>query len=164
METALIEYGNFLVAGVTINATPQSDFPAVWRELEEHVEGLSEQQRVGVARAQRVGVMMPDAADTGFTYTAGFMVGSIAEVSALGLTGVIVPGSMYATVLVEGPVPEPIKPGFEYLQGTFIPQKGLKSTGVNLEVYGPGDVRAEDYRMYLWSAVTGMSAEDVLGG
>ena len=86
METALIEYGNFLVAGVTINATPQSDFPAVWRELEEHLEGLSEQQRAGVARAQRVGVMMPDAADTDFTYTAGFMVGSIAEVSALGLT------------------------------------------------------------------------------
>lgn len=159
METALIEYGTFLVAGKTIAATAESDFSAVWKEL---MESLTPEQSAAVQKLQAVGVMMPDADDRGFTYTAGFMVKGIAEVSALGLTGVVVPSAMYATVLVEGPVPEPIKGGFDYLMSEFIPEKGLEPTGVNLEVYGPGDKSAENYRMYLWSAVTGLDVKPAL--
>lgn len=155
METALIEYGNFLVAGVTINASENSDFAGVWEEL---FDRLSEEQKAATAKLQKVGVLMPDAADEGFTYTAGFIVQGIPAVSALGLTGVIVPAAMYATVLVEGPAAESIKPGFDYLHSTFIPHKGISPTGVNLEVYGPGDVTAENYRMYCWSAVDGVES------
>ncbi|MEX3610413.1 GyrI-like domain-containing protein [Rothia sp. LK2588] len=152
-ETALIEYGDFLVAGVTINATEDSDFAAVWGDL---FDGLSAEQAEAIGKLQRVGVMMPDAADTGFTYTAGFIVQNIAQVAALGLTGVVVPGAMYATVLVHGPVSTSVREGFAYLHERFIPRKGLTPTGVNLEVYGPGEPGNQDYRMYCWSAVTGV--------
>lgn len=155
METALIEYGSFLVAGVTINATENSDFAGVWDEL---FAGLTEDQKAATAKLQKIGVLMPDAADEGFTYTAGFIVQGIPAVAALGLTGVVVPAARYATVLVEGPVTESIKPGFEYLHSTFIPEKGVTPTGVNLEVYGPGDVTASNYRMYCWSAVDGVES------
>lgn len=156
METALIEYGTFLVAGKTIQATPQSDFARVWQDL---FAQLSPEQVQACEKLQAVGVMMPDADDAGFTYTAGFMVKGIAEVSALGLTGVVVPAAMYATVLVQGAVPDCIKPGFEYLHSEFIPARGAEPTGVNLEVYGPGNRESEDYRMYLWSAVTGLEVQ-----
>lgn len=155
METALIEYGNFLVAGVTVNATESTDFAAVWDELFERV---SDEQKTATAKLQKVGVLMPDAADEGFTYTAGFIVQGIPAVAALGLTGVVVPAAMYATVLVEGPAADSIKPGFEYLHSTFIPEKGVTPTGVNLEVYGPGDVTVSNYRMYCWSAVDGVES------
>ncbi len=155
METALIEYGSFLVAGVTINATENSDFAGVWDEL---FASLTEDQKAATAKLQKIGVLMPDAADEGFTYTAGFIVQGIPAVAALGLTGVVVPAARYATVLVEGPVTESIKPGFEYLHSTFIPEKGVTPTGVNLEVYGPGDVTASNYRMYCWSAVDGVES------
>lgn len=150
METALIEYGTFLVAGQSIAATVESDFAAVWQDL---YASLSPEQQATTEKLQKVGVMMPDADDSGFTYTAGFMVQGIAEVSALGLTGVVVPASMYATAYLQGPVPHGIKPGFDYLMRDFIPAKNLQATGVCLEVYGPGDILAEDYRMYVWAAV-----------
>lgn len=155
METALIEYGSFLVAGVTINATENSDFAGVWDEL---FARLTDEQKAATAKLQKVGVLMPDATDEGFTYTAGFIVQGIPAVAALGLTGVVVPAAMYATVLVEGPATESIKPGFEYLHSTFIPEKSVTSTGVHLEVYGPGDVTASNYRMYCWSAVDGVES------
>lgn len=160
METALIEYGTFLVAGKTVEATENSDFSAMWQEL---FAGLNEEQKQACAKLQAVGVIMPTAEDEGFTYTAGFMVQSIAEVSALGFTGVVVPAAMYATVLVTGAVPGSIKPGFEYLYSEFIPSKGAQPTGVNLEVYGPGDRNSEEYRMYLWSAVSGLEVQPRVG-
>ncbi|ORC16401.1 MULTISPECIES: GyrI-like domain-containing protein [Rothia] len=157
-ETALIEYGAFMVAGVTAPATETSDFGSWWERL---YENLDEPGLAAVEKLQRVGVMMPDADDSGFTYTAGFIVpGGVKDVAALGLTGVMVPGSMYATVLVEGPIlsgvpPLHIRKGFDYLANDFIPSKGWQPTGVCLEVYGPGEVTAKDYRLYLWQAVTG---------
>lgn len=168
-ETALIEYGAFTVAGVTAPASEASDFSLWWKKLYDTLgagETAAESQRAAqrlaaVEKLQRVGVVMPDADDSGLTYTAGFIVpGGIKDVAALGLTGVVVPGAVYATALVEGPLvpgvqPAHVKAGFEYLAQTFIPSKNLTPTGVCLEVYGPGDVQGQDYRMYLWQAVTG---------
>lgn len=165
-ETALIEYGTFMVAGVTGSADETTVFSERWEDLYRLLgQGQDAEARLAaVAKLQRVGVIMPDADDTGITYTAGFIVpGGIRDVAALGLTGVMVPGSMYATVLTEGALtpgtnPEHIRVGFEHLAQTFIPSKNLTPTGVHLEVYGPGDTAAENYRMYLWSAVTGQNA------
>lgn len=171
-ETALIEYGTFMVAGVTEPATEASDFSLWWKKLydrlgeaETEAEAqLATQRLAAVEKLQRVGVVMPDADDSGVTYTAGFIVpGGIKDVAALGLTGVVVPGAMYATALVEGPLvpglpPAHVKAGFEYLAQTFIPSKNLTPTGVCLEVYGPGDTGEQNYRMYLWQAVTGLPA------
>ncbi|WP_421083337.1 GyrI-like domain-containing protein [Rothia nasimurium] len=160
-ETALIEYGTFMVAGYTAPVTETSDLGTWWETL---YQRLDEPRKAVTEKLQKVGVVMPDADDTGYTYTAGFIVpGGIKDVAALGLTGVVVPGSMYATALVEGPIlpghpPEHVKAGFEYLSTHFIPAKGLEATGVCLEVYGPGDVTAENYRLYVWQAVTGQPA------
>ena len=160
-ETALIEYGSFMVAGYTAPVTETSDLGTWWETL---YQRLDEPRKAVTEKLQKVGVVMPDADDTGFTYTAGFIVpGGIQAVAALGLTGVIVPGSMYATVLVEGPIlpgqpPLHLKEGFDHLASSFIPAKGLEPTGVCLEVYGPGDVTAPNYRMYAWQGVTGNPA------
>lgn len=157
-ETALIEYGTFMVAGYTAPAREDSDFFTWWEKL---YAQLDEPRLAATQKLQKVGVVMPDADDTGFTYTAGFIVpGGIQDVAALGLTGVVVPAAMYATVLVQGGLypgvqPAHITEGFAHLADDFIPSKGLVPTGVCLEVYGPGEMSAEDYRMYLWQAVTG---------
>lgn len=163
-ETALIEYGNFMVAGLTDRATVESDFSTWWDRLYQQLESgetsLATQRLVAVEKLQKVGVVMPDADDKGFTYTAGFIVpGGIKQVAALGLTGLVVPAAFYATVLVQGPIipgepPAQVREGFDYLATSFIPSKGLEATGVCLEVYGPGDLTDPNYRMYLWQAVT----------
>lgn len=161
-ETALIEYGTFMVAGITAPASEQSVFSDWWQELYEKLEqGENGAAKLAtVEKLQRVGVIMPDADDAGVTYTAGFIVpGGIKDVAALGLTGVMVPAAMYATVLVQGAVlpgenPQHIKEGFEHLHTEFLPSKNLVPTGVYLEVYGPGEMTSENYRMYLWTATT----------
>lgn len=166
-ETALIEYGTFMVAGVTAPATETSDFSLWWKKLYDRLgagEADAETGQVArlvtaVEKLQRVGVLMPDADDSGLTYTAGFIVpGGVKDVVALGLNGLVVPAALYATALVEGPVIAGIpsahmRAGFDYLTGTFIPSKNLAATGVRLEVYGPGDMRSQNYRMYVWQAV-----------
>lgn len=161
-ETALIEYGTFMVAGINAPATESTVFSERWEELYEKLgQGADGAARLAaVGRLQRVGVIMPDAEDTGITYTAGFIVpGGIKDVAALGLTGVMVPGAMYATVLVTGAVrpgvaPAQIREGFDHLHTSFLPSKNLMPTGVHLEVYGPGGMSSENYRMYLWTATT----------
>lgn len=163
-ETALIEYGSFMVAGLTDRATVESDFSTWWDRLYQQLESgeasLASQRLAAVEKLQKVGVLMPDADDSGFTYTAGFIVpGGIKQVAALGLTGLVVPAAFYATVLVQGAIrpgqpPAHIKAGFDYLTSSFIPSKGLEPTGVCLEVYGPGDLTDPNYRLYLWQAVT----------
>ncbi|MDO4898357.1 MAG: hypothetical protein Q3965_03515 [Rothia sp. (in: high G+C Gram-positive bacteria)] len=161
-ETALIEYGTFMVAGYTAPATETSQFSDWWQQLYEQLgQGQDGTARLAaVEKLQRVGVIIPDADDNGVTYTAGFIVpGGIKDVAALGLTGVVVPAAMYATVLVEGAVtpdapPQQIKEGFAYLHTEFLPSKNLVPTGVNLEVYGPGDIADAKYRMYLWAATS----------
>ncbi|MEX3630785.1 GyrI-like domain-containing protein [Rothia sp. LK2492] len=161
-ETALIEYGTFMVAGVTAPASEQSVFSDWWQELYKKLEqGENGTAKLAaVEKLQRVGVIMPDADDAGATYTAGFIVpGGIKDVVALGLTGVMVPAAMYATVLVQGAVlagetPQHIKEGFEHLHTEFLPSKRLVPTGVHLEVYGPGEMTSKNYRMYLWTATT----------
>ncbi|MFW0154718.1 GyrI-like domain-containing protein [Rothia sp. P6271] len=159
-DPSLIEYDAFLVAGINVPLTPGYDTRDLWQQL---YEQLGSEKCRSLEKMQRVGVIMPDAEDQGLTYTAGYMVRSIAEVSALGLTGVIVPRSMYATVLINGAEQNAIDEGFDVLASQFIPAKALSPTGVRLEVYGPADMDPSDYRMYVWSGVTGISAtpEDV---
>ncbi|MFW0120730.1 GyrI-like domain-containing protein [Rothia sp. CCM 9419] len=154
-DPSLIEYNTFLVAGINVPLTPETNTRQLWQQLNDH---LGVEKRSSLEKSQRVGVIMPDAEDTGLTYTAGYIVRSIAEVSALGLTGVIVPSSMYATVLINGAEQNTIDEGFDVLASRFIPSKALTPTGVRLEVYGPGDVDSSDYRMYVWAGVTGINA------
>ncbi|MDY3048962.1 MAG: hypothetical protein SOR40_04220 [Rothia sp. (in: high G+C Gram-positive bacteria)] len=163
-EATLIEYGSFMVAGYTAEASEESDLSSWWERLNQQLQQgdsqLVAQRLAAVEKLQRVGVLMPDAEDAGYTYTAGFLLpGGIKDLAALGLTGLVVPAALYATVLVQGPIlpglpPAHIRAGFDYLSKSFIPAKGLEATGVCLEVYGPGQVTDPDYKVYLWQAVT----------
>ncbi|QRZ61972.1 GyrI-like domain-containing protein [Rothia sp. ZJ932] len=161
MDATLIEYKDFLVAGLTIEADADSDFTGVWDALNEQ---LTPEQLTATQKLQKVGLCMPTEDPGGFHYTAGFMVPNIPAVAALGLTGVIVPASMYATAHLVGPAAEVIKGGFEYLMTQYIPSQPLQPTGVAIEVYGPGDVTAQDYRMYAWvGVVSEKTVEELVG-
>lgn len=161
VDAALIEYKDFLVAGVTVEADESTDFVPVWEQL---YEQLSAEQVAATQRLQRVGVCMPTDEPGRFLYTAGFMVPNIPAVAALGLTGVVVPASMYATAHVVGPAAQTVRAGFEYLLTEYIPGQPMEPTGVALEVYGPGDASAEGYRMYVWAGVVSEKSAEELAG
>lgn len=161
MDATLIEYKDFLVAGLTIEADPSSDFVSVWDAL---FEQLTPEQLAATEKLQKVGVCMPTEEAGVFYYTAGFIVPNIPAVAALGLTGVVVPASMYATVHLVGPAAQVIKGGFEYLMSEYIPSQPMEPTGVAVEVYGPGDVTDENYRMYAWAGVNSQKSAEELAG
>ena len=161
MDATLIEYKDFLVAGLTMDADTTSDFAQLWDEL---FEKLTPEQAAAAEKLQKVGVCMPTDDPERFLYVAGFIVPNIPAVSALGLTGVVVPASMYATVHLEGPAAQVIKGGFEYLMSDYLPTQPMEPTGVAIEVYGPGDVTAEDYRMYAWVGVISEKTAEELAG
>lgn len=161
MDATLIEYKDFLVAGITMDADPSSNLAQLWEELDRK---LTPEQAAATQKLQKVGVCMPTDDSDRFMYVAGFMVPNIPAVSALGLTGVVVPASMYATVHLEGPAAQKIKAGFEYLMTEYIPSQPMEPTGVALEVYGPGDVTDENYRMYVWAGVLSEKSAEELAG
>lgn len=161
MDATLLEYKDFLVAGVSLEADSTSDLSAAWTQL---YAQLTPEQAEAAAKLQKVGVSMPTEDPGYFIYTAGFMVPNIPAVAALGLTGIVVPASMYATVHLVGPASQTLKGGFEYLMKDYIPSRPMQATGVAIEVYGPGDMTADDYRMYAWAGIISEKSVEELAG
>lgn len=152
MDITIANKPAFTVAGLSMTATPESDFPGLWQQFETHPDHhalaqLGPQQYFGACS---------NMTESSFTYTAGVEVTDPQAARALGFDVIDVPAAEYAIVSVHGPIPSCIREGWKYVMGTFFEEQGYQHAGTpDFEVYLPGDMHAPDYQMQLWVPVVG---------
>lgn len=138
----------FTVAGLMQEAIESSECPATWDAL---YKSWDEKKLSALGSGQSYGMCF-DVEDPGMiNYLAGYDIPDGAEARKLGLDVFEVPENEYAIVTLEGPIPECIRQGWKYMMESFLPEHGYRHSGApDFEVYGSGDMHADDYEMELW--------------
>lgn len=141
----------FAVAGLLAKAIGPAQCPETWERLfEKHAwEDLA---RLG--SGQSYGVCFDMQPDERFHYLAGYDVTDVTAAKDMGLDVLEIPETEYAVLPLKGAVPQAIHKGWQYAMGVYFPAHGYVHSGApDFEVYGPGDLHAEDYAMALWIPV-----------
>ena len=151
MDIRIERKPGFTVAGrKEANITPDR-CPAVWDALF-HAQEPAKLAALG--SGQSFGVCYDTPTADHIHYMAGYHLADPAKAETLGLDTLAIPDNEYAIVQLKGPVPTSIHEGWKYLMEVFFPEQGLRHSGdPDLEVYGEGDLHAEDYEMELWVPV-----------
>lgn len=150
MDITITRKPAFTVAGLSMAATSESDFPGLWQRFEQHpahshLAKLGEEPYLGVCS---------DMTASQFTYTAGIKVANPQAARDLGFDVIEVPAAEYAIVPLHGSIPSCIHVGWKYVMGTFFEEQGYRHADTpDFEVYLPGDMHSPDYQMQLWVPV-----------
>lgn len=140
----------FQVAGRTIEAVGQADFPKVWDDLYEEFS-LMELEALGDGCNYGVAYDYDEDRMNYFKYMAGYDVEDPQEAEHLGLEVLSIPEAEYAVLTLIGKVPNSIHRGWEFLLATYFPEHHYRQALTpNFELYFEGDLEAEDYEMELW--------------
>lgn len=148
MEISIGNKPAFLVAGHKAEGITASQCPGVWEALFK-AHDMAALEALG--KGQSLGVCYGNCTPESFNYMAGYDCADEAAARALGLELLEVPAADYAVVQLQGKVPACIQEGWQYLMGTYFPQQAFKHAGTpDFELYEPGDMDSDDYRMTLW--------------
>lgn len=148
MKVSIQRKSAFTVAGLMQEAIESSECPTTWDAL---YKSWDEKKLSALGSGQSYGMCF-DVEDPGMiNYLAGYDIPDGAEARKLGLDVFEVPENEYAIVTLEGPIPECIRQGWKYMMESFLPEHGYRHSGApDFEVYGSGDMHADDYEMELW--------------
>lgn len=148
MKVSIQRKSAFTVAGLMREAIESSECPATWDAL---YKSWDEKKLSALGSGQSYGMCF-DVEDPGMiNYLAGYDISDGAAARKLGLDVFEVPENEYAIVTLEGPIPECIRQGWKYMMESFLPEHGYRHSGApDFEVYGSGDMHADDYEMELW--------------
>ena len=151
MDIRIEQKDGFKAAGISMDATPKSDFGRLWDDL---FEKYSDPQLSALGSGLSLGVCYDMKEDGGFRYMAGCDVHNAQKARGMGLEVLEVPAAEYAVVPLKGPVPQCILDGWRYVWDTFLPQRGYRHAGTpDFEVYAQGDLNSPGYEMELWVPV-----------
>lgn len=151
MKVSIQRKPAFTVAGLMREAIESSECPTTWKAL---YEGWDEEKLSALGNGRSYGMCF-DVEDPGtINYLAGYDASDGAAARELGLDVFEIPENEYAIVTLEGPIPACIHQGWKYLMESFLPEHGYRHSGApDFEVYGTGDMYADDYKMELWVPV-----------
>ena len=136
-----------VIAGVSKVFPVDGDFSPLWDELNQKASpAMLDVLKV----TQYLGVFTQPDTKGRVRYTAGFLVSEPASAVKLGLGVLELPASTYAVVEVTGQISESIPAGFASFEEAFFAKNPQYRPVGGLEVYGRGDIQAEDYQMELW--------------
>lgn len=153
MEYRIEEKAAFTVVGKSIscsceNGENQRQIPRFWAEC--HQDGTVEKLSTNGSGGTLLGIIMEMQPDQeAFTYMIA-SAGAMPE-QAEGLTARTIPAATWVVFTAVGPVPEALQNVFCRVFQEWFPSTGYEvAPGPELEVYLPGDLRAEDYRCEVW--------------
>ncbi|WP_373778308.1 GyrI-like domain-containing protein [Glaesserella sp.] len=138
----------FKVAGLMVQATPQTDFFKLWQQL---YEMGSHETFAEMGSGQSFGACYEMSSHGSFKYLAGYDICDENKARSFGLEILSVPESEYVVVELIGAAPQSIQAGWKYILEKFFPEHGYKHAGTpDFEAYFEGDVCSSDYKMELW--------------
>lgn len=148
MKVSIQKKPGFTVAGLMREAIESSECPATWDAL---YKSWDEEKLSALGSGQSYGMCLDIEGPGTINYLAGYDVSDGVAARELGLDVFEVPENEYAIVTLEGPIPACIHRGWRYMMESFLPEHGYRHSGApDFEVYGPGNMYADDYRMELW--------------
>lgn len=151
MNTRFVKRTSFQVAGLAVHDGVNSNFTGIWADL---FAKFTMEELSGLGSGEYFGLCYDFKTADQFSYMAGYDVLDIPRAQQLGLEILAVPEAEYLVLSLQGPMPQCIQAGWDYLRETYFPQNPLQHDGTpDFEVYFAGDPTALDYQMELWVPV-----------
>lgn len=139
----------FYVAGIGKRVNDASECSKLWDEL---YSKYSHETLSALGRGYPFGLCRNWAEDESFEYFAVYDCAKEQEPSDL--EKIAIEKAEYVRVEVVGAVPQSIRQSWAFLMEDYFPQHNLSHAGTpDFEVYYPGDIKSENYKMELWVPV-----------
>lgn len=157
MKTRIERKPAFRIAGIQKRGIESKDCPLVWEEL---FAKYSPASLAALGNGRSFGACFDMEMEQSLNYMAAYGVKDSKLAEAMGLSVLEVPAADYVVVELIGAIPASIHAGWKFLMQDFFPEQGYAHAGSpDFEVYGEGDMHAEDYTMELWVPIVKIEKE-----
>lgn len=146
VDYRIVEKEAFTVVGKCARLTCENNSrQRFWREC--HRDGTLAKLSSARSEENLLGITMDIKED--FTYMIASQTDATSHAEGLSLN--VIPASTWAIFTSVGPLPSAIQSVFKQIYQEFFPSTGYEHSGeLEIEVYPPGDSKAEDYRCEVW--------------